>query len=620
MGRHHENVLRGLRCDAVSPYSILGKLWQDRTNPSPHKRPLPMIDSITSLAFSMHSNKGVYALLLGSGISRAARIPTGWEITLDLVRKVAALQGANCEPDPAAWFTTATGKAPDYSELLDALAKTPPERQQLLRDYWEPTEQERQEGAKLPTRAHRAIAELVKRGYIRVILTTNFDRLLETALQDVGIQPTVLSSADHVAGALPLIHTSCTVVKLHGDYLDTRIRNTPDELAKYPKEFDALLDRVFDEFGLIVAGWSAEWDEALRAALTRAPSRRFTTYWAAKGKPGERAAQLIAQRQAQLIDIAGADEFFGSVAEKVRALEEYSRPHPLSTEAALAALKTYLSEPKYRIALDDLIRGEVSRARDIVTGPKFSVGNEKVTGDAMLARLRGYEAAMTTLLKLGFTAGRWSNAEQFKPWRSALVTLGLHRIASGSALLIAFRKYPAALLFYCLGIGAVVAENWALLRMLLEAPFSLEHGEEKRAVELLALWAMYEHEGQVMRILPDRKSQHTPLQGHVEELLLPMFREHFPNDEAFRLAFDRFEMLSALSWASTHDWAKDYHGYWAPPGSYAWRTSNRERIFKELEGELAVGGPLVQIIGRDRAHASQNVENLKKFVPQLRWW
>jgi hypothetical protein len=39
-----------------------------------------VIDPLISLAFAIQSNKGVYALLLGSGVSRAAQIPTGWEI------------------------------------------------------------------------------------------------------------------------------------------------------------------------------------------------------------------------------------------------------------------------------------------------------------------------------------------------------------------------------------------------------------------------------------------------------------------------------------------------------------------------------------------------------------
>ena len=50
-----------------------------------------MIDPIHSLAFSIQANRGVYAVLVGSGVSRAANIPTGWEITLDLIRKLVKL-------------------------------------------------------------------------------------------------------------------------------------------------------------------------------------------------------------------------------------------------------------------------------------------------------------------------------------------------------------------------------------------------------------------------------------------------------------------------------------------------------------------------------------------------
>ncbi len=58
-------------------------------------------DPILSLAHSMCTGKGVYAVLLGSGVSRSAGIPTGREVTLDLIRRVAALQGedAGVRPD-----------------------------------------------------------------------------------------------------------------------------------------------------------------------------------------------------------------------------------------------------------------------------------------------------------------------------------------------------------------------------------------------------------------------------------------------------------------------------------------------------------------------------------------
>ena len=176
-----------------------------------------MIDPAHSLAFSIQANPGVYAILAGSGVSKAAKIPAGWEITLDLIRKLAKLHKEGCEPAPELWYRKKFGQDAEYSVLLDELAKRPAERQQLLRPYWEPNDQEREEREKRPTTAHRAIAALVARGFIKVILTTNFDRLLEAALTDEDVVPTILSSPDQVQGALPLIHTQCCIFKVHGD-------------------------------------------------------------------------------------------------------------------------------------------------------------------------------------------------------------------------------------------------------------------------------------------------------------------------------------------------------------------------------------------------------------------
>jgi len=161
--------------------------------------------------------------LLGSGLSRAAEIPTGWEITLDLIRRVARAQGTEQQPDWAKWYHETTGQAPNYSTLLEELAGSPDERRAILHRYIEPTEEDREEGRKVPTAAHRAIAELVRRGYIRVIVTTNFDRLTESALREIGVEPTVVASVDALLGAEPIAHSVCYILKLHGDYKDARI-------------------------------------------------------------------------------------------------------------------------------------------------------------------------------------------------------------------------------------------------------------------------------------------------------------------------------------------------------------------------------------------------------------
>ena len=423
-----------------------------------------MIDPVHALAFSIQANRGVYAVLAGSGVSRGAKIPTGWEVTLDLIRKLSRLYGKHCDPNPADWFRGEFGKEADYSEILEALAKTPAERQQRLRVYWEPNEQEREDGEKRPTAAHRAIASLSAQGFIRVILTTNFDRLVEIALRAEGVEPTILSTLDQVRGALPLIHTECCVFKVHGDYLDPRIRNTPTELAEYSSEFDSLLDRIFDEFGLIVCGWSAEWDVALRSALTRAPSRRFTTYWAVRGEPGDQAQRLIRHRRAEVVHIEDADSFFEAVAQHVRSIEDFSTPHPLSTEAAVASIKRYLPDPRYRVQFSDLVEKAVERVVEVTSGEEFAVqGGPTPERESVTARVRRYEAACSTLVAMATVGGVWAEEEHYPVWERAVQRLGSIKLSVGVAVWLALRRYPAALVLYALGLGAVAADRLRFL-------------------------------------------------------------------------------------------------------------------------------------------------------------
>jgi hypothetical protein len=86
-----------------------------------------MIEPSLSLAISIYSNRGIYALLLGSGVSRTSGVPTGWEIVQDLIRRLAHLKNESCEPAPETWYMTTFGRRPDYSEILNEVAKSSPE-------------------------------------------------------------------------------------------------------------------------------------------------------------------------------------------------------------------------------------------------------------------------------------------------------------------------------------------------------------------------------------------------------------------------------------------------------------------------------------------------------------
>ncbi len=570
-----------------------------------------MIDPIQSLAFSMHSNPGVYALLLGSGVSRSAQIPTGWEITLDLIRKLAAASNESAEPDPERWFQEKCGEPPDYSKLLNELAKTPAERQQLLRPYFEPNEQEREEGAKKPTAAHRAIAQLVAKGYIRIIITTNFDRLIEKALEDVGIAATVLSSPDDVRGAPPLIHMSCCVLKLHGDYLDTRIRNTPTELDTYPEEFEQLLDRILDEFGLIVCGWSAAWDTALYKALLDAPSRRYTTYWAVHKEVSGQARQVIKRHCAEEIPIDGADGFLKAVHQQVESLEQSSQPKPITSEIAIKRLEPYLSEPRYRIQLSKLIKENVDQVVEETSGQDFGMQDPNPGENLVTTLVHAYETACSTLLAMATVGGRWAEEYHWDVWQEALERLATVSNIRGHGILPNLRFYPATLLLYALGLGAVASERLEFLGHIFCARVRQEGGNVWPAVFQLPRIALSDSDarshliGMEKRLAPFSDWIHDKLRKHTKSVI--------PDDQ-YTFDFDKLEILIALGYA--HHSNKILGSYITPIGAFGYRGENTIRIVRDIEASIRThshNSPYVRsgIFGDTASDCQQNTERFK---------
>lgn len=266
----------------------------------------------------------MFAVLVGSGISRSAGVPSGGEVTVDLIRRLADLRQQDIGADPIGWYREQVGGEPDYSKIVAALARSPADRTRLLSPYFEPTPEERQQGLKLPTRAHHAIARLVADGFVRVIVTTNFDRLLETALSEAGIDPSVVSSSADADTAMPVAHSPCTVIKVHGDYRSSDLKNTAEELAAYDESINRLLDEVFNQHGLIVCGWSAKSDVALRDAILRAQDRRFATYWLHTGVPQPEAQEIVANRGAICIEIKDADTAIEELLSMVQRLSDAS--------------------------------------------------------------------------------------------------------------------------------------------------------------------------------------------------------------------------------------------------------------------------------------------------------
>jgi len=559
-----------------------------------------MIDPKISLAFSIYSNKGAYALLLGSGISRSCGVPTGWEIVLDLVRKVAKLEGEDCDPNPAEWFMNKFGVEPDYSGLIDIIAKSPTERQQFLRAYFEPISEEQEQSLKSPGAAHKAVAQLVASGYIRVILTTNFDRLIERALEEIGIPPTVISTPDQIMGALPLVHSGVTVVKLNGDYLDTRIKNTALELATYDDGTNRLLDRILDEYGLVVCGWSAEWDAGLRAAIERCPSRRFTTFWAVHSGLSEAGHRLAQFCKAELIQIPDANHFFEDLWENVRTLNEMNSPHPLSAKMAIATVKRYLVDPAASIRLHDLVYEETEKLVIDLGVHNFPGEMSERHTEELVSRMKKYEALCETLCSIISVGCYWGVQQQTKLWISSLDRLGnqTYQTPRSYQYLTNLRLYPALLVFYCAGIASMASRNYhTLYSLFLEAKARLSpYNKKEPYCSLVYPIAIVDEE--IFKKQPGMAQSYTPISDHLFRRLRPIMKELLPDDDVFENVFDKFEYLLGLVHADLNREGHEGSDYlWGPFGSFVYKrrfpeANTPKQIEKELQEQGANWLPL----------------------------
>ena len=526
---------------------------------------------MVSLASSMHAGPLTYALLLGSGISVGSGVPSGWEVTLSLIKRLARLHGEDVGDDPVAWYRGRVGGDPDYSEVLAELAPTSADRRNLLSRYFEPTDEEREQGLKLPTEAHRAVARLVAAGFVRVVVTTNFDRLLEGALSDAGVQASVVSSAAHAAGAMPIAHSRCTIIKVHGDYLSPDLKNTVDELAGYDPSIDRLLDEVFDQYGLIVCGWSGKWDTALRNAILRSPNRRFATYWFHRGQLAPEAEEVRRHRDAISVPIRDADTAVSDLQAKVQALSEAPDQRPLDTAVAVAQLKMYLPDPVHRIRLHDLMLGEVDAAieqfRDLPMDGKLSF-------QAYADRMALYERAMQGPLRLLAVGAFFSdNEEHDKLWVRCIerfVARDQARVGNPSSLNM--QHYPTLLALYALGMGSIAANRIDSIAQALGGITMREDRQPPRALAVAISTSEVLNLRAVNRALFDAQPRKTPVSDHLLDLMRHATSGIVPEADSHEELFDEVEYLMGIAFASHSREGR------SPPTRAVWRYYDADRF------------------------------------------
>jgi len=205
---------------------------------------------------------------LGAGCSVSAGIPTAGDMVWDFkrllycsenrcpIQSVPQLTDSAFRDRLTAYFSTkeefpAAGDDSEYSFYFEETYPDERERRKYIDQIVT---------GKRPALGHLALGALAKLGMLKRIWTTNFDRLVEDAfvmmLGSTDAFAIATLGNPHQAHETLVEQDRPLFVKLHGDFVSRRLKNTDEELRRQDSELRACLSGECANFGLAVAGYS----------------------------------------------------------------------------------------------------------------------------------------------------------------------------------------------------------------------------------------------------------------------------------------------------------------------------------------------------------------------------
>ena len=534
---------------------------------------MPSPDEVIPVAFALHNSPRRYALLVGSGISRDTGILTAGEITDDLIHQIAELHHKKIgDQKPVEWYQKQFGSSPTFTGLFDQLAKSKDDQVAILRQYFEPVDGEGKPQKIEPTAAHQTIARLVRDGIVSVILTPNFDNLLETAIEkETGRVPLVITP-DSKPEKMEVAGDYCRIVKMNGSFPDTALKLTPADLAQYEPELAAYLDRIFSEYGLVICGWSGDHDTGLVVILTRERTRRFAIFWCSREIPEKIPETIRTNLHLSTLGITSANEFFGDLESQIALLSRYDRKIPLNLERAVKKVKDALRETRPELILSDLFHDETDRVLAEVNREDVPPLGRIDGKDCYKKRLEDFEQISAPLAAMMATLAYYDDgiySELITETIDRLINIppidfivgtrqieGIHNIISGTNYIDCFKRlrfYPALLVIYSSGIAATKQKKFSSLAAVLEKPRMLHFDYLTSTVspffEVVNVWdVLFCVRDWVLEFHKNETGKLGYFQDYLAIKVHKIIQSIIPNKYAYETSFDSFEYLYGLSY------------------------------------------------------------------------
>jgi uncharacterized caspase-like protein len=240
------------------------------------------------------------------------------------------------------------------------------------------------------------------------------------------------------------------------------------------------------------------------------------------------------------------------------------------------SVKEYLSDPRYRIKLDDLVTQEIRRVLSLTASENFPVRKVDVTPEEVSNRLARYETATRTLVAITVLLTHWGSESYIPVIRKIITRMTERKVpTSGIVAWINLSRYPAIILMYSGGIGAIAGGNYNNLATLLLTSVRSENGFEGAIEAVLRLGnAVSELAGsKVFKLLPAHERHYVPTSEYLFKRLQPDLDDLLFLGSSYETLFDRFEVLLALIHADLYE--RQTGHIWGPIGRFGWKYRSR---------------------------------------------
>ena len=237
---------------------------------------MKVIDANTFVnSFKIKPDKSV-SFLLGAGASVSSNIPSGGQMVWDFKRTLYCtdnnirtslygdLSKENVQKEIQSYFDGRGGypelwSPEEYSFYFEKCYPSRSDREYYIRNKVRDIK---------PSLGYLCMGELIVNGKIDLVSTTNFDDLVQAGVHSInpGFSIKTISSAVNNSVGFALNEGFPNIIKLHGDYLFDKLKNTESELQKLEDKIADIWKTSIRQNGLIVIGYAGN-DNSVMSVL-----------------------------------------------------------------------------------------------------------------------------------------------------------------------------------------------------------------------------------------------------------------------------------------------------------------------------------------------------------------